>query len=161
MVYSVALRLTGNPSDAQDIAQATFMRAYQHFDTLRDNPRAGGWIKTVARNLSLNLLTRYRNRWRFFSEFQNEDEEQTEIAESLGAIELPTSTSEEHERKEMLNQALHKLPDAQRVPLVLFHFEEMSYQEIATHLGISLSKVKIDMMRGHEALRKIIRPEET
>ena len=45
-----------------------------------------------------------------------------------------------------------RLPDHQRVPLVLFHFEEMSYQEIADALGVSLGKVKTDIHRGREAL---------
>jgi DNA-directed RNA polymerase specialized sigma24 family protein len=44
-------------------------------------------------------------------------------------------------------------PPAQRVPLVLYHFEDMSYDEIARQLGISLSKVKVDIHRGREALR--------
>ena len=54
----------------------------------------------------------------------------------------------------MLESVLHKLPSAQRVPLVLYHFEEMSYEDIAAKLRISLSKVKTDIHRGREALRR-------
>jgi RNA polymerase sigma-70 factor (ECF subfamily) len=49
---------------------------------------------------------------------------------------------------------LQKLPPAQRVPLVLYHFEDMSYEEIAARLRASLSKVKTDIHRGRETLRK-------
>src|SRR5579862_3468860 len=75
MVYSIAARLTGNAAQAQDIAQDVFLKAYEHFDQLRDSPTAGGWLKSVTTNSCLNHLSRYRKRWRFFSEFQRDDEE--------------------------------------------------------------------------------------
>jgi RNA polymerase sigma-70 factor (ECF subfamily) len=53
-----------------------------------------------------------------------------------------------------VEQALQKLPDAQRVPLVLYHLEGLSYEEIAAKLRVSLGKVKTDIFRGREALRK-------
>ena len=57
-------------------------------------------------------------------------------------------------RQEALEQAVTALPDHQRVPLVLFHFEDMSYKEIAAALGISLAKVKTDIHRGREVLKR-------
>ena len=68
MVYSTASRLTGNEAQAEDISQEVFVRAYEHFSDLRGSATAGGWLKTVATNLALNHLNRYRRRWRFFSE---------------------------------------------------------------------------------------------
>src|ERR1700735_3316356 len=68
MVFSTAARLAGNDAQAEDIAQEVFIKAYENFEHLRVSPAAGGWLKTVATNLSLNYLTRYRKRWRFFSE---------------------------------------------------------------------------------------------
>jgi RNA polymerase sigma-70 factor (ECF subfamily) len=55
-----------------------------------------------------------------------------------------------------LEQAVRGLPDSQRVPLVLFHFEGASYQEIAETLSVSLAKVKTDIHRGREALRRLL-----
>ena len=55
-----------------------------------------------------------------------------------------------------LEAAIRALPDHQRVPLVLFHFEDASYQEIASTLGVSLGKVKTDIHRGREALKRIL-----
>ena len=68
MVFSVAARIVGNPIDAQDIAQEVFIKAYARFDELKESGTVGGWLKTVATNLSINHLNRYRARWRFFSE---------------------------------------------------------------------------------------------
>src|SRR5262249_2827640 len=60
------------------------------------------------------------------------------------------------ERREWVERALERLPDHQRIPLVLFHFEDMPYDEIARKMGSSLSKVKTDILRGREALAKIL-----
>jgi RNA polymerase sigma-70 factor (ECF subfamily) len=63
---------------------------------------------------------------------------------------------EHAELREELERALKALPDHQRVPLVLFHFEELGYQEIADTLGASLAKVKTDIHRGREALKRLL-----
>ena len=60
------------------------------------------------------------------------------------------------DKQELLELAIRRLPDSQRVPLVLFHFQEMSYEEIAIRLGVSLAKVKSDIHRGREALKKLL-----
>ncbi|MSU64631.1 MAG: sigma-70 family RNA polymerase sigma factor [Opitutus sp.] len=64
MVFSVAVRLTANEAQAEDISQEVFLKAFENFDHLSTSPTAGGWLKTVATNLSLNHLSRYRKRWR-------------------------------------------------------------------------------------------------
>ena len=64
---------------------------------------------------------------------------------------------EARDRHELVERALQKLPTAQRVPLVLYHLEGLRYEEIAEKLGVSLGKVKTDISRGREALRKKLR----
>jgi RNA polymerase sigma-70 factor (ECF subfamily) len=157
MVYSTAIRLVSNPADAEDISQQVFLKAYDHFDDIRTSGSTGGWLKTVARNLSLNHLSRYRARWRFFSEMGNEESE-TDYVDSLAAPDTLDRSLMESDYREMLNHALLKLPQTQRVPLVLFHVESLAYEEIAAHLGVSLSKVKTDIHRGRAALKKYLAP---
>ena len=164
MVYSTALRLVAVPAEAEDISQEVFLRAFERFAELRTSSTAGGWLKTVARNLSLNHLTRYRNRWRFFSEFEKEGEEaQDSFAANLPAPDTHQQTVDTGDQRELLEAALQKLPPAQRIPLVLYHFEDLSYEEIAARLKVSLGKVKTDIHRGREALRKrlSLNPEVT
>jgi RNA polymerase sigma-70 factor, ECF subfamily len=143
MVFSVAVRIVGSMADAEDIAQEVFIKAYDRYADLQQSGSIGGWLKTVATNLSINHLNRYRARWRFFSEQEN----QPELAAPMERVD---------DRRELLELAIQKLPDAQRVPLVLFHFQELSYEEIAVKLGISLAKVKTDIHRARETLRKLI-----
>jgi RNA polymerase sigma-70 factor (ECF subfamily) len=59
--------------------------------------------------------------------------------------------------RELVEEALLKLPDTQRVPIVLYHLEGLKYEDIASKLGITLGKVKTDIFRGREALRKKLR----
>lgn len=158
MVFSTAMRLLANQSDAEDVTQEVFLRAYERFDQLRDSPAVGGWLRTVARNLSLNHLSRYRSRWSFFSELLgNGREEEAEREMDFPAEESRQDTLDQADRRALVEQALQKLPAAQRVPLVLFHFEELTYEEIAGKLGVSLGKVKIDIFRGREQLRRKLR----
>ena len=111
----------------------------------------------MATNLSLNHLSRYRSRWRLFSELRTEDSDAHEPFEALQAA--PGSSVftalEEADRRAGLERALRGLPVHQRVPIVLFHFEDKTYQEIAELMRVSLAKVKTDIHRGREALRAV------
>lgn len=156
MVYATAVRLVGRAADAEDIAQTVFLKAYERFGDIGGSPTAAGWLKTVTTNVCLNHLSRYRNRWRFFSELDaaaDGDGRAPDFASRLASPSSPAAdleTAGEHAR---LQRALRRLPDHQRVPLVLFHYQELSYQDIAATLGVSLAKVKTDIFRGREALK--------
>ena len=157
MVFSTAMRLLANPTEAEDIAQDVFLKAYQNFEQLRTSATAGGWLKTVATNLCLNHLSRYRSRWSFFTDLARHAESGEEEPVEFAAPDNLAETVVEADRHAVLEQALHKLPASQRVPLVLYHLEGMKYEEIAARLKISLGKVKTDIFRAREALRKKLR----
>jgi RNA polymerase sigma-70 factor (ECF subfamily) len=156
MVFTTAARLTGNDAQAEDISQEVFLRAYEDFENLRTSPTAGGWLKIVATRLTLNHLSRYRRRWRFFSELRRDDAGDDEPDVDFPVPDTIIADLDAQTRHELIEQALRELPEHQRVPLVLFHFEELPYQEIARQLRISLSKVKTDIQRARLALAKIL-----
>ena len=156
MVYSTAARLTGDPAQAEDIAQEVFLRAHRGFGQLRGNPRAAGWLKTVATNLTLTHLTRYRKRWVFFSQMHNDDDGADDAMLDFPSSESVVADVEADERQGVIEEALQQLPEHQRVPLVLFHFEELPYEEIATRLRVSLPKVKTDIHRARAALARVL-----
>lgn len=155
MVYATAVRLVGSPSDAEDIAQTVFLRAFERFASLDGNPSVPGWLKTVTTNLCLNHLSRYRARWQFFSELETAAGLPAFVDRLTAAAAVPDDSDDSD--TDRLERALQGLPDHQRVPLVLFHFEERSYQEIADLLGVSLGKVKTDIHRGRESLKRVLR----
>lgn len=158
MVFSTAMRLLTNPAEAEDVAQEVFLKAFERFNELRESPTAGGWLKTVATNMSLNHLTRYRSRWSFFSELARAGETDEEPIE-FAAPDTFEQDLEQADRHQVIDRALQKLPPAQRVPLVLFHLEGLSYDQIAAKLNVSLGKVKTDIFRAREAMRKRLRTQ--
>lgn len=153
MVYASAVRLLAHEADAEDIAQTVFLRAYERFGELRGQPTVAGWLKTVTTNLCLNHLERYRARWRFFSELGEDDGAAFEPAADGPS---PDQELDDTRRQARLEAALRGLPPHQRVPIVLFHFEGRSYDDIARLIGVSVSKVKTDMHRGRLALRRVL-----
>src|SRR5262249_43371857 len=156
MVFSTSARLVGDDRQAEDIAQEVFLKAFENFDQLRASPSAGGWLKTVARNLSLNHIYRYRKRWRMFSEMRREDSEEDEPEVEFALPDDVLTGVDAGVRHGLVEEALQRLPDRQRLPLVLYHFEELSYEEIAEKLGVSLAKVKTDIFRARAALAKLL-----
>jgi RNA polymerase sigma-70 factor, ECF subfamily len=156
MVFTTAARLTSNPAHAEDIAQEVFLRAYENFERLRSSPAAGGWLKTVAINLALNHITRYRRRWRLFTDvFAGETSE--DALDSAGdEVDELFAHADAEQRRALVEEALEGLPAHQRVPLVLFHFEDMPYRDIAARLGVSLAKVKTDILRARVAMAALL-----
>lgn len=148
MVYAVAVRLLADEAEAEDVAQTVFLRAYERFTSL-ERTTVAGWLRTVTTRECLNHLERYRKRWRFFGQADDEG-----APEPQGDAGSPGEALEAEERRARLEAALRALPPHQRVPLVLFHFEEHGYDEIARLLGVSVGKVKTDMHRGRLALRR-------
>jgi RNA polymerase sigma-70 factor (ECF subfamily) len=158
MVFSTAARLAGNDVQAEDIAQEVFLRAYEHFTQLRTSPAAGGWLKTVTTNLAINHLSRYRKRWRLFSELGATADEDSPIAEP--GVPVPDTLLADlsaEQRRALIDRALRVLPEHQRLVLVLYHFEELSYEEISVKLRASLAKVKTDIRRARAALLPLLR----
>jgi len=162
MVFATAVRLLGREAEAEDVAQSVFLKAFERFSALDGNPAAPGWLKTVTTNDCLNHLSRHRARWRLFSELDRRNTPGRAPTLAFSALleapaaHAPDAVYEQAASAQRLEEAVRALPDHQRVPLVLFHFEEWSYQQIATALGVSLGKVKTDIHRGRETLRGTI-----
>lgn len=151
MVYAVAVRLLANEADAEDVAQTVFLRAFERFPDLQGRGAVPGWLKTVTTHLCLNHLERYRARWRFFSEMGDAGAPAFDTPSEAAD---PGQVLDAAERRDRLEQAVRDLPPHQRVPLVLFHFEQESCDDIARLLGVSVGKVKTDLHRGRLALRR-------
>ncbi len=159
LVYGLAYRLLGNDADARDASQQAFLRAWLHWGEIVGSATAAAWLKTVTRNLCINHLQRYRSRWRFFSEFTSNDGSESEERElPFAAPDVFDQTLYSGGQRQLVEDALAALPDDQRTALVLYHFEDMDYVDIARQLGVSLGKVKTDIHRARITLRKKLQP---
>jgi RNA polymerase sigma-70 factor (ECF subfamily) len=153
MVFATAVRLLGGEAEAEDVSQTVFMRAFERFADIGGSASAAGWLKTVTTNLCLNHLSRYRARWQLFGEMDTVMDGPA-LSTRVALMATAPEQLERAEQQSRLERALRRLPDHQRVPLVLCYFEEMSYQAIAEALRVSLAKVKTDIHRGREALKQ-------
>ncbi|MFM7103182.1 MAG: RNA polymerase sigma factor [Verrucomicrobiota bacterium] len=160
MAYHTAWRLLGHEAEAEDVVQEAFLRAWEHWEDLAGSPTAGGWLRTVTRNLCLNHLERYRARWKMFSDLKSADADSDEagLEATFAAPETLAGHLLNADQQAVLGEALAKLPPDQRTALVLYHFEDLDYVEIADRLGISLGKVKTDIHRARRALYKKLQP---
>ena len=152
MVFTTAFRLAGNDAHAADIAQEVFIKAYENFGHLRTSATAGGWLKTVTTNLSLNHLTRYRKRWRLFSEMRSTEDDEDASDPDVPLPDTLLADLGAEQQRDLIDAALRRLPEHQRLVLVLYHFEELSYEQISQRLGVSLAKVKTDIRRARTAM---------
>ncbi|MCX5784635.1 MAG: sigma-70 family RNA polymerase sigma factor [Elusimicrobia bacterium] len=157
MVYNLALRLSGNAADAQDIAQDAFIRAISGLGNLRDGSAAGTWLYRITMNVWKNRVRSEKRRffWKTFSLDRAREEESDPPALQVASPEPPAGAALEKENeKEILEKALSSLDPEDRAILVLREIDGRSYEEIAGVAGIPLGTVKSRISRAREALRQ-------
>lgn len=142
-VYSSAYAIVGNSPDAMDIAQDTFIRAWDRIGTWRGEAGLSPWLCRIAANLALDFLRKNKRVVPVAEIKYNKDVQPSAEADMLRA-----------ETKSQLNQAVVALPQKYRKLIVLRHSSEMSYQEMADLLGLSLSQVKNRLLRARQLLQK-------
>src|SRR5256885_17069016 len=128
MVFSTAIRLLGNEAEADDVSQEVFLKAYERYAELKDSPTVGGWLKTVARNLCLNHLSRYRARWRFFSEMAPDRDDEEGSSPEWAAPDTHEQQGAGDGHRQFLETAVEELPAGQQGPPGSFHFWGMGYE---------------------------------
>lgn len=147
-------RLTGSPERAEDLAQETFLRLYQHAGRYDERGRLQGLLYSIATNL-LRSEERRRRRWRTLLPF-------LAPATTSNGFHLDEPTGErrvlQREIRHQLQAAVAALPLRFRVPLVLFEVEEWSYADIADHLGCSTGTVKSRIHRARQRLKQRLEP---
>lgn len=151
-VFNVCYRVLGNVQEAEDLAQESFIRAYDKLHLYNPERPFGPWISRVATNLCLNHLKRGR------ATLLPLDESPVEPAAPRAAS--PEAQQLQRERAAQLHQAIQRLTPTQRAVVELRHFQELSYQQIASALEISLSQVKSHLYRARRALAHWILPDE-
>lgn len=157
MVYNLALRLSGNAADAQDIAQDAFIRAIRGLVNFRAGSAPGTWLYRITVNVWKNRVRSEKRRafWKTFSLDRRGDNETDPKPLQVAAPEPPAGAAlEEEAEKEMLEKALAALEPEDRAILVLREIEGRSYEEIAGITDMQLGTVKSRISRAREALRR-------
>jgi len=154
-IYNLALRLLNDPSDAADVVQEVFLKVFRNVGHFRGQSSLKTWIYRITVNEAHN-----QRRW-FFRHRQrevgleDEQEETRSMAQVLpDAMNSPFDYVFDRERQNLVEQALSKINPTFREVVVLRDIADLSYEEIAEVLQLSLGTVKSRILRGREALRQ-------
>lgn len=150
LLYRYAYRLCGHAADAEDFTQQTFLVAQERQSQLRSAEHARGWLCTILRNLYLKSCRHRPPQSLDPHSLEGEPESRPAAAPPPGDID-----------QQQLQAALQELPEAFRTPLILFYFEEFSYQEIAEQLSVPLGTVMSRLARGKAHLKQRLTAAES
>lgn len=155
MMYAVALKLTRNPNDAQDLTQATLLKALRFHNKFKEGTYIKAWLLTILRNTFINDYRRKVRRPGFveLSGIEAAPEMHTDPDVPIGRVEKKYD-----EVKDLLGdqvrQAIDELPDEFREAVILADIEDKSYKEIADLMGTPLGTVMSRLYRGRKLLRE-------
>ena len=156
-LYNAALRMTRNPSDAEDLVQETYLKAYRAFDSFQEGTNLKAWLYRILTNTFINT---YRAKKRRPDETDIEDLENLYLFRRLGGLEGATagrSAEDEvldHFTEAEVKEAVESLPEQFRLAVLLGDVEGFSYKEIAEILDIPIGTVMSRLHRGRRALQK-------
>lgn len=148
-LYSYALRLTHNRSDAEDLVQDALLKAFDALDRLPEGSNYKGWLFTILRN---TWLSRMRRSGRI--EFSPSPPDRADHRPSpLGAMENGKAGRPKDRFDDVVLSALAELPEVQRSAVILCDVEKMPYQDIARVLGCPIGTVRSRIFHARRALR--------
>ena len=158
-IYSLVYRIVNDPSDAADTTQEVFLKVFRGMKHFHGQSSLKTWIYRIALHEAAN-----RRRWWFRHKAQETSIEPAEAEGSEFSLgdqlvdrgESPFDDFAHAEVHTAVEKALHQVPEPFQSALILRDLEEMSYEEIAEVLQISLGTVKSRITRGRQALRKIL-----
>lgn len=149
-LYSVALRLTGSASDADDLVQDTVLRAYRAWDKYQRGTNCRAWLVTIMRNTFINQFRRDSRRP---SSVQFDAVEDINVFEQVQDRD-PSGSFFRFIVDDEVKQAIQELPEEFRIPVILSDVEGLSYAEIAEILELPVGTVKSRLFRGRRRLQR-------
>lgn len=152
-VYSLSYHLTGDATEAQDLAQEVFLRAYLHIGTFRQEADFGTWLHRITVNVWLNSRRKQKGPLVISLDTPIVTEDGEVAREVAAAQPDPLEMTTERELQQLVRRALQELPADFRAVLVLREIEGYNYEEIARLLRCSLGTVKSRLNRARHALK--------
>ena len=160
-VYATLMRLTGDPHVAEELAHEAFVRAYLGLSKFRGESRFGTWLVQIAVHLARDHIRR-RQRDRFVSldALLERNDDAAELADTRSDTD-PLREVSEREMSERFTRALGELPPNYREVFVLYHMQNMSYEEISAATGDSVGSLKVRAHRARKLIKEALFPSES
>ena len=144
LVFSVVLRMVVDRDEAEDLAQEVFIKIYKKLNLYHPEYAFSTWTMRITTNHVID----YRRKKR------QETVSLEDVAHAVGTTDSPEAVVIAYEERRGLRHAIDALPDMYKVPIVLYHQQGMSYQEISDIIEEPLSKVKNRIFRGRKLLKE-------
>ena len=157
-VYVMALSFMKDQAEAEDVAQEAFLKAYRNLATFRAEAKFSTWLISITLN---EARTRLRSQGRMPTESLDDTSEGSHVSPALlrDWREVPLEALERAEVRQMLQEAITSLPDIYRTVFILRDVEELSVDETASTLKISIANVKVRLHRARMMLQKQLTPQ--
>jgi len=156
-VYRLALGMLGDPAEAEDVLQETFLSVYRNIGGFRGDSGLGTWIYRIAANASLMRLRRHKETASLDEPMDGGAE--PKIAPSGGlSLGDPEEAALSAEVRQVMTQAISALPEALRIVFLMRDVEDMPAAEVAEALGLSVAAVKSRLHRARMFLRDRLQP---
>ena len=144
MIHSLCCRMTGSLADADDLAQETFIQAYQHLDSFRAEARFSSWLYRIAMNQCLNWQKRKQRQERLHQEWSEQDQQ---------------PSGPDGRQAQQIQEALMKLPPKQRAAVILTTWDGLNHAEAAAVLGCSETTVSWRVFAARAKLKRLLRSQ--
>ena len=154
-IYTLAIRLCGGRiAEGEDLAQETFLQAYQHWSDFRGDAEVSTWLYRICVNRWKNRVRseKRRSAWKHVSLSEPVSDEGTGIRELPSHEPAPDAGMEQNDQQARLQKAMAELEPEDRMLLVLREIEERPYEEMAQHLDWPLGTVKSRLARARDHL---------
>jgi RNA polymerase sigma-70 factor (ECF subfamily) len=156
-VYTIAYRMLGDQQEAEDLAQEVFLKMFRSLKSLDEPQTVTAWISRIATNTALSAIDARRRRPQTVALVPSgleDDQEELRYADTQSL-----SPEEQAERREVwrcLERTLATMEPAARATLILRDIEDWSYQELANHLEVGLSAVKMRIHRARLSFQQLL-----
>jgi RNA polymerase sigma factor (sigma-70 family) len=155
LVYNTALGIVQNSADAEDVAQEVFIQVYRSIDQFKGDARLSTWIYRITTTKALDHI-RSRKRKKRFAFITSLFGPNDELVHEPVDFQHPGVALDRKEQAALLFQMITQLPENQKVAFTLHKTEELSYQEIAEVMQLSVSAVESLLFRARQNLRKLL-----
>jgi RNA polymerase sigma-70 factor (ECF subfamily) len=158
-IYFMLMRMVKNKDDAEDLTLMTFGKAFRYLDKYTPQYAFSTWLYRIALNNSIDFLRVKNNMPQYFEDDLYTNSTTSIIDQSEENLQrTPEDEVIDKQRLQLLRAAVSELPDRYRKVIELRYYEDLAYEEIAERLGLTLSNVKIQILRAKQMLSELMMP---
>lgn len=149
LVYTLALKLMKKPEEAEEIAQDTFVKAFQKLDSYEGKSKFSTWLYSITYNACISELRKRRIEFKSLDDRQISDQDEQRMHDYY-------RENRKEDQEKYLNLAMEKLPEDDQVLVTLYYYENQSMDEISQITGLTVSNIKVKIHRARKKMYELL-----